>query len=346
MINTITDKESQIFRLPNSIVKVAGDGITQHVALDSCNLSGHNINIIGHDIEVLPDMFTISHPGGSFGLDTLDIKVAAHQPSNFFKFLINSSRLYWRDELEVRTASMSPAAADTYISDHKFNIDGPLLTPEEIRAQKQCLINKIFTIGYLLHNYKSQETTWIPFVLDSTVDNDKNPSGCSGKSFMFRALSNFTRCATLSGCCLNRLEFGFGFETLKDDFRVAVVDDYIDGGKLKHLCKVAMGDLEIHEIMHKPHVIPFQSSPKFVIISNNKPKRLNKSIASKLRFVYFSDYYHMRTGEDDYLETRQIRTDFNKNLFCSEYTEAEWEADINFVLQCVKFYLSIAPLQL
>ena len=107
-----------------------------------------------------------------------------------------------------------------------------------------------------------------------------------------------------------------------------------------------MGDLEIHEIMHKPHVIPFQSSPKFVIISNNKPKRLNKSIASKLRFVYFSDYYHMRTGEDDYLETRQIRTDFNKNLFCSEYTEAEWEADINFVLQCVKFYLSIAPLQL
>lgn len=62
-------------------------------------------------------------------------------------------------------------------------------------------------------------------------------------------------------------------------------------------------------------------------------------------FVVFSDYYHQRTEDNDYLETRQIRTDFNKDLFGSAYTEAEWEADINFVLQCVKFYLSVAPLQ-
>lgn len=59
-------------------------------------------------------------------------------------------------------------------------------------------------------------------------------------------------------------------------------------------------------------------------------------------FVVFSDYYHQQTEDNDYLETRRIYDDFNKDLYSSTYTEAEWEADINFFMQCVRFYLSVA----
>ena len=58
--------------------------------------------------------------------------------------------------------------------------------------------------------------------------------------------------------------------------------------------------------------------------------------------MVFSDYYHQKTEDNDYLETRTIRDDFNKPLYTKEYSEAEWMDDINFWLQCCRFYLSIS----
>ena len=64
--------------------------------------------------------------------------------------------------------------------------------------------------------------------------------------------------------------------------------------------------------------------------------------------MVFSDYYHQKTEDNDYLESRSIRDDFGKDLFNKTYTEEEWNQDLNFILQCVRFYLSVAdePLKL
>ncbi len=58
--------------------------------------------------------------------------------------------------------------------------------------------------------------------------------------------------------------------------------------------------------------------------------------------MVFSDYYHQKTEENDYRESRSIRDDFNKDLFSKTYSEEEWNQDLNFILQCVRFYLSVA----
>ena len=58
-------------------------------------------------------------------------------------------------------------------------------------------------------------------------------------------------------------------------------------------------------------------------------------------YLVFSDYYHQRTEDNDYRETRSIRDDFGKDLFSKTYSENEWNADINFFLQCCRFYLSL-----
>ncbi len=57
--------------------------------------------------------------------------------------------------------------------------------------------------------------------------------------------------------------------------------------------------------------------------------------------VVFSDYYHFDNGDGTYKETRTINDDFGKDLFCSEYTEEEYNADINFCIDCLKFYLTM-----
>ena len=57
--------------------------------------------------------------------------------------------------------------------------------------------------------------------------------------------------------------------------------------------------------------------------------------------MVFSDYYHQKTEENDYLETRKVSSDFGKNILPPYSTEDEWNADVNFLLQCLRFYLSV-----
>jgi hypothetical protein len=71
------------------------------------------------------------------------------------------------------------------------------------------------------------------------------------------------------------------------------------------------------------------------------PGDIDASMEARLLFVVFSDYYHEKGEKNDYLESRSINTDFGKNLFGKDYSEEEWNADYNFMLQCCRFYLSL-----
>ena len=52
----------------------------------------------------------------------------------------------------------------------------------------------------------------------------------------------------------------------------------------------------------------------------------------------FSDYYHVRTPQNDYRESRSIRDDFGKNLMGTEYDEQDWQRDFAFMTQCVRTF--------
>ena len=75
--------------------------------------------------------------------------------------------------------------------------------------------------------------------------------------------------------------------------------------------------------------------------TNYVPSSFDPSNVRRLLFMVFSDYYHQKTEDNDYLETRSVSDDFGKNLLPPEATYEEWNADINFLLQCERFYLSV-----
>ena len=58
--------------------------------------------------------------------------------------------------------------------------------------------------------------------------------------------------------------------------------------------------------------------------------------------MVFSDYYHQKTEENDYIDSRSIRDDFGMDLYGRSYSEEDWNDDINFWLQCCRFYLSMS----
>lgn len=90
------------------------------------------------------------------------------------------------------------------------------------------------------------------------------------------------------------------------------------------------------------YTLTFEEAPKFAFTTNYVPKEFNPSTVRRSIYVTMSDYYHQSTEENDYLETRTIKDDFGKDLFGPRYTDAEWNADINFIMQCVRFYLSVS----
>jgi len=337
-------EKSQFFYFPKFAVEVTGAKIIKH---DNRSAAiGRYVweeNVIKHNINFLPDMFEITHPEGQCSSEDFDIKILENT-SNYFRYLINASRLYWRKELEEGTANMTAEEAENYLKEHRFDIAGPILSPEEIQEQKRCLINKIFTIGFMMHRYKSESKAWAPFVMDNVIGENDQCNGRSGKSFMFRALSHFTKWLKLSGRNPKLLENQFAFEQVNKHLGIVVVDDCDEYLPFRQFYDNITSDITINTKNVSAYTLTFNDAPKFAFTTNYVPKEFDPSSVGRMLFVVFSDYYHQQTEDNNYNETRQIRSDFNKDLFGSSYSEAEWEADINFMLQCVKFYLSVAHL--
>lgn len=337
-------ERSQFFFFPKFSVEVTGNDLIRHEyrTADTGRYVWED-NVIDHNIKFLPDMFRITHPEGCYESEDFNIDILS-QESNYFKYLINSSRIYWRKELEKELADLPHEEQERYREENRFNIAGPGLTAAEIQEQKQCLINKIFTIGFMMHRYKSMSRAWAPFVMDNVIGENDQCNGRSGKSFMFWALSNFTRWVKLSGRNPKLLENQFVFEQVNKNLGMVVVDDCNEYLPFEQFYDTITSDITINTKNVSAYTLKFLESPKFAFTTNYVPKDFSGSSVGRMLFVVFSDYYHQRTEDNDYLETRQISSDFNKNLFGSNYTEAEWEADINFILQCVRFYLSVSNL--
>lgn len=333
---------SQFFHFPRFAVEVRGDGMVQHDSRkgDSDRYVWEE-NVIDHDIKILPDMFEITNPDGEYDSGSFDIKIH-DKTSKYFRYLINSSRIYWRKEQEENISGMKPEDRESYLNASRFCIDGEALTPEEIREQKQCLINKIFTIGYLMHRYKQESRAWAPFVMDNVIGDSDQCNGRSGKSLMFRALGHFTKMLKLSGRNPKFFDNQFCFEMVNRHQTFVVIDDCDKYLPFRQFYDNITSDITINAKNVKSYNLNYMEAPKFVFTTNYVPRDFDTSSVARMLFVVFSDYYHVKTDENDYLETRSVHDDFGKDLFSSAYTEKEWEADINFVMQCVRFYLSVA----
>lgn len=340
---TNNTESSQFFYFKSYSIEVTAKEIKRHDYRFAD--FGHHVwesGVMQRNPSIKSDCFQIFNNGDMLKSEDYDITVN-DTSSKYFSYLINSSRLYWRQELEYNLAGLSEEAVAQYREAHKFDIAGPGLTPAQIQEQKQCLINKIFTIGYMMHRFKSPSRAWAAYAMDNIIGENDQCNGRSGKSFLFVALSKMLNYVKLSGRNPKLMENPFVFEQVSRHTDMVLVDDCAEYLPIKEFYDSISMDMTINAKNVASYTLPFEDSPKFAFTTNYVPKEFNQSSRQRMLYMVFSDYYHQRTEENDYIETRQIRDDFGKDLFSSSYSDAEWDADINFILQCVKFYLSVAP---
>ena len=296
-------------------------------------------NIIDHDFSLLDPFFTIHKEKDEAGQYHFSIEI--HKVgSNIMGYMINSSRIYWRKEMETRFETNEEREA--YRAAHKFDIAGEGLTDEEIQEQQQNLINKIFTMGYMLHHYKSPSRAWAPMAMDNKIGEDNECNGRSGKSFFFTILSMLMKTVKLSGRNPKLMDNPHVFDQITPYTEMLLLDDcdrYLNTGLFYDNIT---SDMTVNPKNNKSFTIPFEQSPKIAFTTNYVPADFDPSSEARLLYMVFSDYYHQRTEDNDYLESRSIRDDFGKDLFTKTYSPQEWNADLNCILQCVRFYLSVS----
>lgn len=301
-------------------------------------------NVIKHKVSLLPDFFNIDISEDATGNRHYDIRINNHN-SNIFRYLINTSRVFWRKELEYAWENSGIDEADAYRAMHKFDICGPLLSTEEINEQKQNLISKIFSIGYILHRYKSPSRAWALYAMDNKIGEDGQCNGRSGKSFLFNAISNFLNTVRLSGRNPKLLDNPHVFDQVNKHTDFIYVDDCDKYLSFQTFYDMVTGGMTVNPKNNRSFFIPFEEAPKFGFSTNYVPLDMHGSTEARLLYMVFSDYYHQKAEENDYIESRSIRDDFGKNLL-TDYNEDEWNNDINFFVQCLVFYLKMTELSI
>lgn len=337
---TSFDARMQLFFFPNVCVRATGGGLE---VIKKQDFKFQNYvwqeNVIGHDFHRLDDFFTITRTTDDDGQPHFAVKVNK-VGSNLMGYMINSSRLFWRKEMETRFDSDAERAA--YREQHRFDIRGEGLTDDEWQEQQQNFINKIFALGYMLHHYKSPSRAWAPMAMDNKIGEEGECNGRSGKSFFFKVLSLLMKTVKLSGRNPKLMDNPHVFDQVTQHTQMLLIDDcdrYLNTGLFYDNIT---SDMTVNPKNNQSFTIPFEDSPKLAFTTNYVPADFDPSSEARLLYMVFSDYYHQKTEDNDYRETRSIRDDFGKDLFSKTYSEEEWNQDLNFILQCERFYLSVA----
>lgn len=332
--------DSQMFFFQNGMANVTAEGIEwkPKQQRDFKNFVWED-NIIKHDYRQFNPFFEVGISQDENGVFNYDLTILDCFKSKFFGYLINSSRIYWRKEMETRFSTNEERAA--YKSQHRFDIYGEGLDELEHDEQKMCLLSKMFALGYILHQYKSPDRAWALMAMDSKIGENDECNGRSGKSFFYTLLSILRRKVDMSGRSGNITRNDHWLDGVDQYTQLLQIDDLDERMPASFFYDIITGSMTVNPKNNHIFTIPFSKSPKIGFTTNYVPSDFDPSSDARMIYMVYSDYYHQQTNENDYLETRSIRDDFDKVIYSEAYSEEEWAADLAFAMQCVQFYLRV-----
>lgn len=332
------DKETQFMFFQNKTLEVKGTGITEHKP-GAIQRFIWDDEVYLHRYETpAVEPFTITKDP----IGTYDITIN-NKECLFLKFLTQTSRMHWRVELEERleASDLTPEQRDQYLKDNQYNIAGPLLTEMEIEEQKRHMVNKIFTIGYLMHRYKDRGKPWFVFAMDGKLNDDGQSHGGSGKSIVLDMAMRrlLKRNFMLNGRDPKLTENPHKYDGLTEHHRYIFIDDAHRYLNLDVFYTDVTGDTKVNPKGKRPYTIPFEKSGKLTFSSNYTPNNLGPSTERRMIYNVYSDYYHNAGETTDYRESRDPKTEFGKNMF-TDFNQEDWNNFYTAAAHCLRFYLS------
>ena len=324
------DAQTQYLFFSNKVWRITKGGIEEQKA-DTSNRYVWAHEVVGHAVKKTEAPFRIYRD--EHNMVRVEIK---NQDCLFLRYLINSSRVHWRREIEDRVAPLAPQERDDYLKNANFCIDGKLLTDEEIQEQMQHLANKLCAFGYVMHRYKNKANAYAVWSMDYVMDGDES-SGGTGKSMAASSLTELMPIHTLNGRNEEEMKDKFKFEGVTKHTDLIWIDDAHKQTPFDEFFSAITNFMTINRKGQKIQKLNFQDSPKLYITSNFTPTKMDSSTWRRLWFTAYSDYYHFNP-KGQYRETRMPIDDFGKQLF-DDFTPEEWNAFLNVMGYCVQAWM-------
>ena len=327
----ISTPDSRTLFFDNCVLQVYKDKV---VRVDARTYKGYcyKDKVIPHKYKELPPAFHISEDG---------YFIINHTDSKVFCYLLNGSRMYWQEELEMR-ATGDEATDKDYARNNKYTIYGSRLTQEEQTEQLRHLMNKIYTYGFLLHHFKREDMAKCVWVMESKLVKEDESSGGSGKSLFMRILHHLhlASIVTLDGRTLDVNANTHFLDRVTPQTDLLFIDDASKTFPFEAFYGIVTGQVPINPKGTKSFEIDYKESPQVVISSNFPWRGDDRSTMRRLLPVVYSDYYHDKKPDDDYKGVHKVSDDFDgRCLFGHDYSEEEYNADYNFMINCIQFYL-------
>lgn len=301
-----------------------------------------------HDFKKLAPAFT-------YNWGTGDLKIhLENNDSAVMRFIINTCRTYWRREMEDpwEHVANEEEKRTNYFNNHRFTLEGEMLDPEYVQEQKLNMCSKIYTIGYLMSQYKIDSCAKAVWAMENRITNENESAGRSGKSLFFKCFQKLglSELVTLDGRNKKTTDNAHFMERVSKTTDILLIDDAAKGFDFYTYYKMITGSVEINPKNETSFELAYEDAPNIAFTSNFPIPNKDNSTLARILFLSFSDYYHEKGIKGEYRESRSVRDDIGKDLFGYDYSEEEYNKDINFFINCLQFYqecryLKIPPIQ-
>lgn len=317
----------QYYFFNNCICKITANGIEKQPYVNN-QINVWEENIIDHVFDIKKPCFEITED--NFKRKRITI---TENYSNYFKVLINTSRVFWEKDADL-------TGKDT----NAFAIASKNLTDEENYLQELHLMNKMYCVGYLLHQYKVLSNAKMVLGMDYAGGNSiKTSKGGTGKTFLLTGLSSLLKTRIINGENLNSQKNNFPLNGVTPRTQFVVFDDLSPYQNMRYFYTLITSNFEANQKGGVIYDIPFQDSAKIAATTNFAPNDVDESTLRRLLAYYNSDYYHKASENNSYTFSRGIKDDFGgKDILGNDYGTQNWNNDYNFMLQCIQFYFQCA----
>jgi len=307
---------SQVFCFQNKQIMVTDEDI---YAIDKENAYYFwEKQVIRHNVELLPPMFDVKEYADAEGRKAFAV-IPTYGTCKLFMVLIRTSMIYWEKR------------------EH-----GGQLTEKEELEENRSLSAKMFAFGHLIHRYREKSRDWAPVSLDNNTKLDsKVAEGGSAKTFLFSDVLTHMGYDVIiyNAKDKNPLKDDFMFDQMTPDTDVFVIDEIPDGFEYDKMNSYITGTITVNKKNKARFDIPYRQAPKLAFISNFPIHDFGGSASRRQMPLTYSDYYHYASPTNGHTTTRTIKDDFGMVLMGDDYSEEDWNRDLNFALQCEQFYL-------
>lgn len=321
---TFSERDCQYMFFANAAWRVTAEGIEQ-LKPGTFDRYMWDEKVLPFKVERLDPLFEVNFDENTAKY-VLTLPPEDQQPI-LLKYIINTCRMHWK----VEELGIEERGPDGSVRIRKQ------LTAEEHQETVHHIINRLYTLGYMMHRHKDPSRPWAVWALESKLTDEDESKGGSGKSIFINIPKYFQKVEVVPGRDPRITENKHMLENVDEHTDFVVVDDADRFLNINYFYPLITGDWNINPKNTRSFTLPFTRAPKIGFSSNFPPRNADQSTNRRLLYTVFSDYYH-NGPNDEFSDERSPFTEFQKNLF-QDFTEKEWNESINLVAQCLQFYL-------